>query len=274
MKNMYAVITGAAEGLGRSFALACANQGYHLLLIDLPYKKLQMLAGHIEQTFGNRVIVVEKDLCAADTADEISTIIRNQQLSVGLLINNAGMGLSKPFESMPQSQLSKLLQLNVQSLTQVTYALLPALKENGNATIINVSSLASFFPLPFKSIYAASKSYVRFFSQALRIELKHEGVHVCALCPGGITSNGNAYLATNYSGWFVRHAALHPDEVARLALKGAFKKRAIVIPGLLNRTLLMCTRWLPAFIKDNLATSSMQLATANPTLKRMQLYQL
>jgi uncharacterized protein len=244
MKNTYAVITGAADGLGRSFALACASKGYHLLLVDLPFKKLPQLAGHIEQTYGNHVIVIEKDLCAAETVTDISAIIGNQKLSVGLLINNAGIGLSKSFDSMHESQLTRLLQLNVQSLTQVTYALLPWLKEHGNATIINVSSLASFFPLPFKSIYAASKAYVRFFSQALRIELQHLDVHVCTLCPGGVVSNSNQYITTHYSGWFVRQSALHPDDVARLALKGAFQKKAVVIPGILNRILLVLTQML------------------------------
>jgi len=63
MKNRYAVITGAADGLGRSFALACASEGFHLILVDLPFKKLPQLAGHIEQSFGNQVIVIEMDCC-------------------------------------------------------------------------------------------------------------------------------------------------------------------------------------------------------------------
>jgi uncharacterized protein len=272
MKKDYAIITGAAEGLGRSFALACASQGYHLILVDLPFKKLPQLASHIAQTFGNDIIVVEKDLCAKTTATEIANIVNKQHLSVGLLINNAGIGLSKTFESLHDWQLSSLLQLNVQSLTQVTYALLHALKQHGDAIIINVSSLASYFPLPYKSIYAASKAYVRFFSQALRIELKQEGVHVCTLCPGAVASNSSQYITAHHSGWFVRKAAMHPDEVASIALKAAFRKKALVIPGFLNRTLLMLTHLLPAALKDMMAIYSMKSVTGNSKLLRFQLY--
>jgi uncharacterized protein len=99
-------------------------------------------------------------------------------------------------------------------------------------------------------------------------------VHVCTLCPGGVVSNSKQYITTHYSGWFVRQSALHPDDVARLALKGAFQKKAVVIPGILNRILLVLTQMLPVFLKDQLATYSMKSVTTNATLKRLQLYQL
>ncbi|HSC54150.1 MAG TPA: SDR family NAD(P)-dependent oxidoreductase [Phnomibacter sp.] len=270
MQPQYAAITGAAEGLGRSFALACAQQGFNLVLIDLPHHKLDKLALHLAQSFTIDVLVIEQDLCEANAAENIARHIASKQICLRLLVNNAGMGFSKPFQHLDEAQLCKILQLNIQSLTSLTYQLLPLLKQNSEATIINVSSLASFFHLPFKSIYTASKAYVRFFSQSLRVELKPDHIHVCAVCPGAINSNEQQFLTQLDAGWIGRKAVLHPDAVAKQAIEGALAGKAIIIPGFINRLLLMCHAIIPSFISESMLTNSMHrlaLSTANYAIK-------
>jgi uncharacterized protein len=185
MKNTYVIITGAGEGLGCSLAVECASRGYNLLLIDLPFKKMDRLAWHLSKSFGVQVRYLEMDLCEENCANEVVRFITEKNLVVSMLINNAGIGHSLCFEKLTPIHIERLLQLNIAAVTRLTYALIPLLKQQPRSHIINLSSLASFYYMPLKNIYAASKAYIRSFSLSLRAELLPFGIHVSVVCPAG-----------------------------------------------------------------------------------------
>lgn len=263
MSNSFAIITGAANGLGKAFAIGCARRGYHLLLIDLPGTRLERIGRHIGHEYGTHVLTLEQDLCDGSAIANISRLVREQDIEVSMLINNAGLGLFRPFQDMGAHEVNKILRLNTEVPTTLSLAMLPWLKQSKKGTIINVSSVASFFNLPTKSIYVASKAYLRYLSQSLRIELRQAGVQVCVVCPGGLRTNASQYLQARSNPWLIRQTALLPEQAAEEALRGALDGKALVIPGRLNRIIFYGTSWFPSWLKAFLAGRTMKAVNPN-----------
>ncbi len=259
MNHTYAVITGAADGLGRSFATVCAKAGYHLVLVDLPNKKLNRIAQHLECAFQVKTLVLEINLCALGAAQKIVNLIRNNDLPISLLVNNAGIGMRKLFEDTHEHFITEMIQLNIAAVTQLAWQLIPLMKKHTPAGIINISSIASYYQLPYKSVYAATKALVRSLSLSLRLELKHTGIHVCVVCPGGINSNATQYLISKNTGWLLRQTVMHPDRVAQIALQKAMQGKSLVIPGMLNRIIHFLGKLLPPFLRERIALSTMKM---------------
>ena len=126
--------------------------------------------------------------------------------------------------------------------------LLPRLVDNSPAQVLNVSSLSSFFPLPNMAVYAATKSFILNVSLALRAELRSQGVNVSVLCPSGIATNADATSRIQGQGWVGRVSCSTTAEVARAAFVGMQRKRAIIIPGRINRVFRRLSSLLPVLL--------------------------
>ncbi len=257
----YAVITGACGGLGTSFALSCARRGYNLLLVDVTNGSLERLSDFMVRNFPVRVDHMNIDLAEHDAADRIAEKIRGEGMRVSMLINNAGLPMNELFERSDARYLRKMLEVNGIACMSLTHALLPELKKNKKSHIINVSSLGGFYALPRKSVYSAIKGFVRLFSQALRLEVGHQGVSVSILCPGGMTTNVNNYILHNQLGWLPRKMLHHPQMVADVAVRQALKGKEIIIPGRSNRILKLVGSLIPGFVVKKLASYSMKKLT-------------
>jgi uncharacterized protein len=253
MPNNCALITGAGEGLGRSFAMCCAARGYNLLLISLPESRLEKLSNHIGSHYGVKVWFLEMNLCDNHNLDHVLTFIGEHQLNIQMLINNAGIGHTRRFEELSESYLRLQITLNIQVLTQLTHSLIPMMRIAGSGHIINIGSMAGFYALPFKNSYAASKAYVMVLSQALHIELAPYGIVVSVVCPNGISSNVYQYNVYRKSGWLGKCCFMDPDTVARYSLEKSLAGRTIIIPGRFNRFVRLLTSLMPAFLKRHLA---------------------
>lgn len=253
MKNAYALITGAGEGLGRSFALCCAARGYNLLLVSLPGSRLQILASRIEAHYGVKVWHLEINLCESGAVDHLLAFAENHQLPVKLLVNNAGLGHTCRFDELTEAYLQHQLNLNMLVLTQLVHSLIPLMREQGGGHILNIGSMAGFYALPFKNSYAASKAYVLALSLALNIELAPQGIGVSVVCPNGICSNIKQYMIYRQSGWLARWCYLNPDEVAAYALDKSLEGKALIIPGRINRVIRLFSTLMPPMLKRFLA---------------------
>lgn len=256
--NYWAVITGASGGLGTSFSLACARRGLNLLLIDLPGKHLENLADFISRNFPLQVKFLEMDLTQEDFERKILFRIMIDEMKVKMLINNAGISQNGFFEDADIHYLRKMIELNESACVSLTRALLPELKRNKDSYVINVSSFGSFYPLPRKTCYAATKGFVRQFSQAFRMEVEKYGVHVSVLCPGPMTTNIDNYILHRNLNWIARKTKMHPDRVAEKTLHDTLKGKEIIIPGRLNRILKFISSLIPDFIRRKLAIYSMK----------------
>ena len=210
-RGPYSLVTGASQGLGRALAEECARLGMNLILVDLPCTGLPEISKQLAGRYHVAVVYRETDLLEPDSPRAIYRWIEDRKLRVNILVNNAGIGCH---------------------LTQV---FLPELRAHDPSYILNVASLAAFYPMPFKPVYAPTKAFVLNFSLALRAELTGTSVRVSALCPGGIMTNEECRRLIAAQGFFGRISCHYPEEVARYAIRHMFQNKSIIIPGLVNK---------------------------------------
>jgi short-subunit dehydrogenase len=191
------------------------------------------------------------DLSKEVEVEDLLAWLEMSGLKVNLLVNNAGLGDHGRFEVSDWTRVRQMLAVNISALTRLTHGLLPVLREQPNAAILNVSSIASFVPIPKLSVYAATKAYVTSFSESLRAELRDSRVRVTALCPGPVPTEFGA----------VAERAVDPDpipapdifkvsaqKVVADALAAVEQDSPRVIPGWFVAFVILLTASLPMFI--------------------------
>jgi short-subunit dehydrogenase len=180
-----ALITGASAGIGLAFAQALAERGYDLIVTARRRERLEELATGLRvKHAGIRVEIIVADLAEGAAPEQIAAETARLGMTVELLVNNAGFGTHGRFESIAPDREREEIALNVAALVALTHAFLPAMLERGRGGVINIASTAAFQPVPWMSVYGATKAFVRSFSEALHEEVYARGVRVLALCPG------------------------------------------------------------------------------------------
>jgi uncharacterized protein len=243
-----ALITGASRGIGEQLARALARSISDLILVARGHARLETLAAELTRKHAVRVHVWPEDLSRPDAADRIAQRLRDAQLTLDVLVNNAGVGTSGAFADSDPAEQERMIVLNVLALTRVTRALLPHLIASKRGAILNIASTAGLQPVPHLAVYAATKAFVLSFSQALRNELADVGVTVTTLCPGPTRTDFIALAGAEGSKLFAPARLLAADRVARAGLAGLARRRALVIPGFLNVCLAFAGRFTPQFV--------------------------
>jgi uncharacterized protein len=201
----------------------------HLVLAARRTDRMNALAEDLVTKHGTKCHIVTIDLAEADAAEKLMAEIEKQGVKIELLVNNAGVGLIGEIETTALGDIQRLLNLNIITLTDLTYRVLPGMLERGHGAVINVSSVAAFQPVAFMAAYAASKSYVLHFSEALWAEARGRGVTVMALCPG-VTQTAFFEVA-GAPGWLEKHSSQTPFRIVKSAMSALEKRRQYVIPG-------------------------------------------
>jgi short-subunit dehydrogenase len=242
-----ALITGASSGLGVEFARQLAPHAHALVLTARRQDRLEAVKAELSRSHPNlSIYCYVLDLADLDALDRFTRWLSDQGIRINLLINNAGLGDHCLFQSAEWPRTKAMLDVNITALTRLTHSLLPVLRTFEDSAILNVSSSASFIPVPQLAVYAATKAYVTSFSEALRAELRGTGVSVTALCPGPVDTEFGDVANSGHSGpgfnspEFLKVPA---ERVVRDALLGVERDRARVIPGwviLLGVSLLCC----------------------------------
>ncbi len=242
-KDPFALITGASSGIGACFARALAKRGNSLVLVARSRDKLETLASEIQAQHSLRVEVIEQDLSVAGAASRLAAKLDELGIAVDLLVNNAGFGAHGEFWKLPLDRQSEMLRLNVVALTELTHLLLPGMVARRRGGVINISSTASFQPVPYTSVYAATKAYVTSFSMGLAEEVREHGVRVLALCPGGTATNffdAGHYSVRDFPG------GLQPaEEVVREGLRAFDQGRSVAATRFINRLMIFAQRLAP-----------------------------
>ena len=249
--NSTALITGASAGLGAEFARQLAAKASRIVLVGRREDRLTELASSLRSKRPSlQLDCFKADLSLASERDRLAVWIIREQIPLNLLINNAGLGDLGPFDTAPWERLSPMIEVNITALTHLTHLLLPMLRVGKPSAILNVSSVAGFYPLPEMAVYAATKAYVTSFSEALRMELAPEGIIVTALCPGPVPTE--FFAVASRPGETIRamdrsHPALATtaEEVVGAALLGIAKDKPGVIPNKLLALLVRGSRLLP-----------------------------
>lgn len=243
--QQYALITGASQGLGKALAEECARRGLNLALVALPQSGLGQTAQEIAGRYAVRTEFLELDLTLAAGPEALCRWVGERGLDVAVLINNAGVGYNARFEDSSLRDNERCILLNNLALVKITRLLLPQLRRHPRAYILNVASLAAFFPMPSMPVYAPSKAFVLSFTLALRAELRGSSVSASALCPNGIRTNAECCRQIEAAGLAGRLTCLDPDQVAIYALRKMLEGRAVIIPGWLNRLAAGVSRLVP-----------------------------
>lgn len=246
------IITGASSGFGEAFAKTLAPHAGELLLIARREDALRGLAARLEAGHsGLRASVFPCDLADESSLDKLASRLRELPPARTLLINNAGAGDYGEFAEGSWDKVRTLLRLNVESVTRLCHAMIPALKKNGG-DIVNISSLAALLPIPDFAVYAATKAYVSSLSEALRLELREHGIRVLAVCPGPVSTGfGKAARRPGFTGNMMPGRNAFDTSVQTVvndSLRALARGRARVFPGLKIRLAALLLNAAPLWL--------------------------
>jgi uncharacterized protein len=245
----FALVTGASHGLGRAIAAELAGRQINLLLTALPNDGLENTAA-VCRKMGVEVHTFEADLTEKEDLRRLAGWA-SENFNIHLLVNDAGIGGTRKMTDVQPEYLDKMIQLNVTAVALLTHELLPNLLRQREANILNVSSIAAFSPVGFKTVYPATKKFVQHFSEGLREELRGTGVSVSVVYPGPMITNEDIRQRSERQGWLVKQSILLPEQVAKIAVSGLFQKKRSITPGWPNRLYrLLCvlpSRWTVAW---------------------------
>lgn len=179
-----ALVTGASGGIGLEFARQLAQAGCNLVLVSRSQARLDELAKELASAHGIRAIVHACDLSLPGKDEELCAALENNKTQIDILVNNAGSGLVGEAVTLDRQAVRAMLELNINALSTLSLFCAKTMKDRKEGVILNVGSMVALMPVPYFTAYAASKSYVKNFSRALRAELRSSSVTVCCLLPG------------------------------------------------------------------------------------------
>lgn len=255
--SQYVLITGASCGLGKELAKECAKRGMNLLLTSLPKEEINILGNYFSQNYGVQVRTFEADLTKPEELKKLAVYI-SEKYEVKILINNAGLGGVKTFLEAETEYIEQIVLLNMHALVLLTRLMLPNLKRQKNAYILNIASMASFSPMPFKTVYPASKAFVYSFSRGLDAELKGTGVSVSVAHPGGMKTNAEVTHSIENYNRLIRTTTLSVEKVAQICIKSLLKRKRIIIPGFLNKISWVLLKITPLWMRLEMMRSSIR----------------
>ena len=256
-KGKLALVTGASTGIGYAIAKELARRGANLIVSATARSedKLHELSSEIKD-LGSECHIFLEDLSRLNSGRSLYDQIKLQNLHVDLLINNAGYGRWGTFHEVEMEDYADMIQLNITSLSELSHLFIPDMISEGDGGVINVGSVASLTPVPYSSVYAATKAYVLSLSEGLRYEYRNSNIRIMALLPGATVSNFGQVataksdkLRERLNKRTKRSAAgtvfQTSHEVALECLDGFTKDKQFIIPGRGNRRTALITKFMP-----------------------------
>ena len=245
IRGKKALVTGAASGIGRSIALALAREGADLFLIDIDEAGLATVVEEIRM-IGVEVIGKTCDVADADQLTASINALKNSWGKLDILVNNAGVLYYGRTEKMTEEEWDHLLAVNLGAPIRLTRRLLPILRAQPEAHILNLSSVAGLVPARKMAAYQTSKFALVGLSEALRAEYGPYGLGVTVLCPGFVkTKMLDSALKQNRLPPFLQ---LSPDLVAKRAIKAIRKNQGLVVISAFARFLWLLHRLSPLIL--------------------------
>jgi len=240
-----ALITGGSGGIGFEIAKVLARDGFDIVLVARKRETLEGAAGHLQGKFGGRIQVFAADLRLPDAPRAVFEFLRNENIPIEVLVNNAGFGLGGEFVYTELQRELDMIQVNIAALTHLTKLFLPTMIRRRSGRVMNVASTAAFQPGPLMAVYYASKAYVLSFSEALAEELRETGVTVTALCPGPTATDFAANAQVTKSRLFSAFGMADPADVAKFGVEAMMHGRRVAIPGIKNKIIAQSGRFAP-----------------------------
>lgn len=233
--KQYALITGATSGIGKELAKLFAADGYNLVIVAREQEELDQTARELKNT-GIEVISFAKDLFDPSSVAQIYGHLQAKNIDIEILVNDAGQGQYGKFVDTDLNRELDIIQLNIASLVALTKYFLRDMVKRKSGKILNVSSIASKTPGPWQSVYHGTKAFVQSFTEAIRAEVKDEGVTVTALLPGVTDTDFFNKADMNESKAVQdKEAMADPADVAKDGYDALMAGKDMVVSGFKNK---------------------------------------
>jgi short-subunit dehydrogenase len=251
------LVTGASSGLGADFARELARLGSNLVLTARREEQLRALQAELTAG-GTGVTIHPLDLAAPGAPQRLFDELQAGGVTVDVLVNNAGFGAFGPFAETPWEREKAMLDIDITALVHMTKLFLPPMLARGDGRILQVSSIGAFQPSPTYGTYAAAKSFVLSFGEALNHELRGTGVSCTVVCPG-VTATEFLQVAGQSPTLYQRVMMMRSQDVVRAAVRAKLARRSSVVPGLGNALTAFAMRFIPRSWAAALAHWSMSM---------------
>ena len=243
-----ALITGSASGIGLEMARILAEKGYNLYLADIYEEGLRITSRGLAKAYPVDIITHCIDLSMEDAADRIYEDCLLKNLDIEVLVSNAGFFFFSEIAESDPEKAARMIRLHIHTPSMLAIHFAKAMKQKGRGYILMTSSVSAYKDFPGIGFYAASKSYIKSFCLSLRHEMRYYGVHVTALCPGATATNlydPNVIDVEKGKRWGIMMEA---RKVATAGIRGLFKNKAVVIPGLMTKLMTLVAILLPGAV--------------------------
>lgn len=249
LPSSYALVTGGSSGMGLEYVKQLADKGYCVIIVALRQEEADpvaaaMAAAHPTQDF----IAIGMDLAVDGAGQRLYDTVTSlrPEAHVEVLINNAGIIHIRHFREMTVEQIERIILLHNVAMATLCRLFIPAMTAEGRGYVLNISSMTAWLPYPFVSTYAATKSFTKVLTRALRTEYVGTGVHVAAIYFGAVDTP----LYTLTDAWRRRLRRLGimitPQKAAKRALCMLFRGRSGWMPGLVNKLAVVVCPLLPS----------------------------
>lgn len=236
----YAVITGASSGIGEAYAKYLASIGLSLVLVARRGDRLEALSKELSLQHKVQVLPCVADLSQSDASSQVLKFVEENNLDVGLLINNAGFGLLGDVDQVSRERQVEMVDLNCRAVLDLTHLFLPKMRAKRKGGIVIVSSVVGSFPVPYFATYAATKAFDLAFAAAVAVEARQYNVDVLAVLPGLTESEFHAG-----AGLRKHHVPYRKASDVVVTTVNALGRRTVVVDGLMNKFTVAALRFLP-----------------------------
>ena len=233
-----AIVTGATGGLGKEFTKLLYQENLdEIWAIARNHQKLQGL----REELGEKVILFSKDVSTREGIAEIAERLADERPKVCYLINNAGIGKMGTYNDFTMDEVEQFVSINSRSIVMLCMSVIPYMGKGSH--ILNISSQASFQPLPYLNLYAATKAFVTSYSRSLNVELRNCGITVTAVCPGWVDTD---LLEKEWNGKEIRFPGIvKPRPVVQKALRDAQRGKDMSVYGLYVNSQQLFSKLIP-----------------------------
>lgn len=242
MKNII-VVTGASSGIGKEFVCQLDKNNYEeIWAISLNKEKLEILKNETK----TKIRIIAIDLTKIENINIYRNLLEKENPNIKMLINCSGFGKFGRYDEISPEESANMIDLNCKALQLMTEYSIPYM--HMGAKIVQIASVAGFQPIPYISVYAATKAFVISYSRALNVELKNKGINVTCVCPFWTKTNFiNIATKTNSKHEVVsKYTAMYtPQQIVKKALKDISKNKELSIFGLKTRAQTILVKLLP-----------------------------
>ena len=239
----YALVTGAASGMGRIYALRLAEMGFNLVLVDINENGLKQTAEGLNPNA--KVLLITQDLSKEDAADRIYEKTEEASCKIEVLVNNAGVMYCQGIAETSERMLKLIMAVHMTTPMMLCRKYVGAMKERKCGYILNISSLAAWMSWPGIGMYGNTKRFVRDYSRELRIECQKTGVSVTNAYFGAVDTPLIPLKQSLRKLARALTVMITPERAVDCALKATFRRRKGVMPGVLNHIFRPICRMLP-----------------------------